>query len=95
MTDFEHNSISHPVSIMMKLLFQLHNVPDYIEGEHIWSYIARLAEVNAFDSPEAFLNKIYSNFSYTHWKMFMTWGYEIERPFITNLIAIEDKEHWK
>lgn len=94
MTDFEHNSISHPVSIMMKLLFQLHNVPDYIEGEHIWSYIARLAEVNAFDSPEAFLNKIYSNFSYTHWKMFMTWGYEIERPFITNLIAIEDKEHW-
>ena len=94
MIDFEHDSISHAVSIMMKLPFHLYNVPDYIEGEHIWSYISRLAEVNAFDSPEAFLNEIYSNFSYSRWKMFMTWGYEIERPFVTNLIAIEDMENW-
>ena len=94
MTDFEHNPTSHAVSIMMKLPFHLYNVPDYIEGEHIWSYISRLAEVNVFDSPEALLNEIYSNFSYTRWKMFRTWGYEIERPFVTNLIAIEDMENW-
>ena len=70
------------------------NVPPYIEGEHIWSYISRLADMNGFDNTDRFLCELSSTSERKHWRNFQKFPYDASTPIIGNLLEIDGKEDW-
>lgn len=70
------------------------NVPPYIEGEHIWSYLSRLADMNGFDNTDRFLCELSSTSERKHWRNFQKFPYDASTPIIGNMLEIDGKEDW-
>lgn len=39
-------------------LQHIYNIPEYIKGEYIWSYLCRIADANGFDDPGSMLDEV-------------------------------------
>ena len=76
----------YPVNIVLDTDVPIFNYPDYIEGEYIWSYLSRLAFDNGYPDVMDFLNRI--SLGKAEWRNYMKWSYDVDRPIVSNLIAI-------
>ena len=84
----------YKVNIKNEHGMKIPNVPPYIEGEHIWSYLSRLADMNGFDNTDRFLCELSSISERKHWRNFQQFTYDASTPIIGNLLEIDGKEDW-
>lgn len=80
----------YKVNIKNEYGMKIPNVPPYIEGELMWSYIARLAYANGFQDVKWFLNTALDGFDKRRFARFREWNYDLDRPQIDALLSIDD-----
>ena len=83
----------YKVNIKNEYGMKIPNVPPYIEGELMWSYIARLARANGFLDVRSFLNTALEGFDDRKFAKYRDWNYDLDRPQIDALLSV-DKIDW-
>lgn len=83
----------YKVNIKNEYGMKIPNVPPYIEGEHIWSYLSRLALLNGFGDTNNFLNRLFLDENDSKWKHFRKMQYDVPTDRL-EIISVEGFEEW-
>ena len=83
----------YKVTIKNENGMKIPNVPPYIEGEHIWSYLSRLALSNGFCDTNHFLNRLLLDETDSRWKRFRKMQYDVPTDRL-EIISVEGFQEW-
>lgn len=92
MTVIEHKKL-HKVNIKNKCGMKIPNIPPYIGGEHIWSYLSRLAIANGFCDTNHFINNLFFDEKDSKWKYFKKMQYDVSVERL-GIFSVEGYDNW-